>query len=193
MANADRMIPGPESPPPTTDAGIVSPDAPVEPRSPNRLIAEPGDWRGVSGRYLSVLLISTGGALVLAVVVAATVALVFGTAWPLLPGGVIGVALLVTAAILPRRVRSIGYRLREDDLVLRRGILFQRMIAVPYGRMQLVDISHDPLDRAFGIARLTLITASAAGAVTIPGLDQPAAESLRDRLVVVAEHRRTGL
>jgi membrane protein YdbS with pleckstrin-like domain len=42
---------------------------------------------------------------------------------------------LCTLAILPRQARSIGYQLREDDLVFRRGILWQRMVAVPYGRM----------------------------------------------------------
>ncbi|MDF2581292.1 MAG: hypothetical protein K0S49_2871, partial [Microbacterium sp.] len=93
----------------------------------------------------------------------------------------------------PRQVRSIGYQLREDDLVFRRGILWQRMVAVPYGRMQLVDITHGPLDRGFGIAQLKFVTAAAATGVVIPGLTQQAAEALRDHLMSVAESRRTGL
>ena len=56
----------------------------------------------------------------------------------------IGVVSLVGIAFEPRRVRSIGYRLREDDLLFRRGIMFQRLVAVPYGRMQLVDITRGP-------------------------------------------------
>jgi len=83
--------------------------------------------------------------------------------------------------------------LRTDDLVFRRGILWQRMVAVPYGRMQLVDITHGPLDRGFGIAQLKLVTAAATTGVTIPGLGQEAAERLRDTLIAVAETRRTGL
>jgi membrane protein YdbS with pleckstrin-like domain len=76
--------------------------------------------------------------------------------------------------------------------VFRRGILWQRMVAVPYGRMQLVDITHGPLDRGFGIAQLKLVTAAAATGVTIRA--QPAgAEQLRDTLIAVAETRRTGL
>jgi len=106
---------------------------------------------------------------------------------------VLMVILAWSLAIIPRRARAIGYRLREDDLVLRRGILWQRMVAVPYGRMQLVDITHGPLDRAFGIAQLKLVTAAASTGVVIPGLTQDAAERLRDTLIAVAETRRTGL
>ena len=98
-----------------------------------------------------------------------------------------------TLAILPRQARAIGYQLRDDDLVFRRGILWQRLVAVPYGRMQLVDITHGPLDRGFGIAQLKFVTAAASTGVTIPGLEQTTAETLRDHLVAVAESRRTGL
>jgi len=95
--------------------------------------------------------------------------------------------------VIPRQARSIGYQLRADDLVFRRGILWQRMVAVPYGRMQLVDITHGPLDRAFGIAKLKLVTAAATTGVEIPGLGREASEALRDTLIQVAETRRTGL
>ena len=43
--------------------------------------------------------------------------------------------------LIPRQVRSIGYAEREDDLLIRRGIFFQRTLVVPYGRMQYVDIA----------------------------------------------------
>ena len=103
------------------------------------------------------------------------------------------VILAWTLAILPRQARAIGYQLRDDDLVFRRGILWQRFVAVPYGRMQLIDITHGPLDRGFGIAQLKFVTAAAATGVVIPGLAQSTAETLRDHLVEVAESRRTGL
>ena len=77
--------------------------------------------------------------------------------------------------------------------MFRRGILWQRFVAVPYGRMQLVDITHGPLDRGFGIAQLKFVTAAASTGVVIPGLEQQTAETLRDHLVAVAESRRTGL
>ena len=93
----------------------------------------------------------------------------------------------------PDQARAVGYQLRRDDLVFRKGILWQRVVAVPYGRMQLVDITHGPLDRGFGIAQLKLVTAAASTGVVIPGLTQAAAEVLRDTLIDVAETRRTGL
>jgi membrane protein YdbS with pleckstrin-like domain len=110
-----------------------------------------------------------------------------------IPVGVVIAVTLGTLIILPRQARALGYMLREDDVVFRRGILWQRMVAVPYGRMQLIDITHGPLDRGFGIAQLKLVTAAASTGVVIPGLTQQAAEHLRDTLVDVAETRRTGL
>ena len=97
------------------------------------------------------------------------------------------------ATLTPRQARAYGEQLRHDVRVFRRGILWQRVVAVPYGRMQLVDITHGPLDRGFGIAQLKLVTAAASTGVVIPGLKQEAAEQLRDTLVEVAETRRTGL
>ena len=165
----------------------------IEPRSPNRLALEQGVWHQISRSYLWVQLISSGLMLALVVVIMLALVLFLHQTWALIPGGIISVILIWTIAILPRQVRAIGYQLRQDDLVFRRGILWQRMVAVPYGRMQLVDITHGPLDRGFGIAQLKFVTAAASTGVTIPGLKQSTAETLRDHLVAVAESRRTGL
>ncbi|MBD3941378.1 PH domain-containing protein [Microbacterium sp. NEAU-LLC] len=166
----------------------------AEPTSENRLVLEGGVWHQISPKYVTVQLISHGS--FLAIVIAATLVLtlllhVGWWAWAV--GGVLAVIQVWTLAILPRQARSIGYRLREDDLVFRRGILWQRFVAVPYGRMQLIDITHGPLDRGFGIAQLKFVTAAAATGVVIPGLAQSTAETLRDHLIEVAESRRTGL
>ena len=164
-----------------------------EPRGAARLPVGDGTWHQLARQYVWVQLISNG--IVLALVVAATLVatLVFGWMWTLIPGGLATIVLLWTIMITPRQARAYGYQLRADDLVFRRGILWQRVVAVPYGRMQLVDITHGPLDRGFGIAQLKLVTAAAATGVTIPGLSQEAAERLRDTLIEVAETRRTGL
>jgi len=164
-----------------------------EPRSENRLPLGDGTWHQISPKYVVVQLISNGAVLALIVLVALVMWLGMGMQWVLIPAGIGVVVTLVMLAVIPRQARSIGYQLRADDLVFRRGILWQRMVAVPYGRMQLVDITHGPLDRGFGIAQLKLVTAAAATGVTIPGLTQEAAERLRDTLIDVAETRRTGL
>jgi len=175
----------------TLDGGTY--DAVLEPRSAHRLPLGDGVWHQISRRYVTVQLISTGAFLALVLAVAIVVGAVLGQVWVWIPTGIVMLITLWTLAILPRQARAYGYQLRDDDLVFRRGILWQRMVAVPYGRMQLVDITHGPLDRGFGIAQLKLVTAAAATGVTIPGLSQEAAEQLRDTLIAVAETRRTGL
>jgi hypothetical protein len=104
--------------------------------------------------------------------------------------------LLVAAVVIgfvPRRVRAIGFALRNNDVVFRKGILFQRSVAVPYGRLQLVDVSRGPLSRLLGLSQLSLVTAAASTGVTISGLPQHKAEELRDHLIALAETRRAGL
>jgi membrane protein YdbS with pleckstrin-like domain len=166
-------------------------DLPVTPRG--GLDPVPGEWRRVSPRYIWVDLV---GSIIsgLAATAAATIPFWVTQFVVLLaiPAVVLIIALIV-AAFTPRRVRAIGYRLRDDDLVVRRGIMFQRFAAVPYGRMQLVDINRGPLARALGLAELKLVTAAAASNITIPGLPMADAEQLRDRLVELAESRRAGL
>ncbi|QEO10759.1 PH domain-containing protein [Protaetiibacter larvae] len=159
-----------------------------------RLDPVPGEWRRVSPKYLVVDLVSTliGGAIATAATALPATLFGWGVWWWLLPAAVALVS-LVGLALTPRRVRSIGYRLRDDDLLFRRGIMFQRFVAVPFGRMQLVDITRGPIVRALGLAELKLVTAAASSGVVIPGLPLAEAEELRDHLVALAETRRAGL
>ncbi|MBB4070921.1 PH domain-containing protein [Leucobacter sp. OH2974_COT-288] len=92
-----------------------------------------------------------------------------------------------------RRARTIGYMLREDDFVYSRGLLFHRVIAVPYGRLQLVDVKQGPLLRIFNLASLKFVTAAAGSNVELPGLSKEVADRLRDELIAIAESRRSGL
>lgn len=164
-----------------------------EPRAAARLPLGDGTWHQLARAYVWVQLISTAALLVVVLAAAIVLQVWLDQRWVWIPAGIFTVFAVVTLIITPRQARSYGYQLRRDDLVFRRGILWQRMVAVPYGRMQLVDITHGPLDRGFGIAQLKLVTAAATTGVTIPGLTQEAAEQLRDTLVDVAETRRTGL
>jgi membrane protein YdbS with pleckstrin-like domain len=149
-------------------------------------------WRRVSPRLIWVELV--GGAGFLMVVLAAGVAMFLLQVWfAVAVAAAIAIIAIVNLALTPRRVRSIGYQLREDDLLFRRGIMWQRFVAVPYGRMQLVDINRGPIARGLGLSELKFVTAAAAAGVTIPGLTEVEAEQLRDHLVTVAESRRAGL
>ena len=150
-------------------------------------------WHQISPRYVVSQFVQNLIFIAIVVIVALVVTIAFEQRWALIPAGVIVVITLITLIILPRQARAIGYMLRADDIVFRKGILWQRMIAVPYGRMQLVDITQGPLDRAFGVSQLKMVTAAATTGVQIPGLTADAAEALRDTLIQVAETRRTGL
>ena len=162
------------------------------PRSENALALD-GTWHQISPRYVTSQIVQNILFIALIVAIAAVMSVAFGQVWAWIPAAVIVLITLITLFILPRQARAIGYMLREDDIVFRKGILWQRMVAVPYGRMQLVDISQGPVDRAFGISQLKMVTAAATTGVQIPGLAQAAAEALRDTLIEVAETRRTGL
>ena len=101
--------------------------------------------------------------------------------------------LLLRLALIERTWRSWGYVEREDDLYITHGVLFRSLVAVPYGRMQLVEVASGPLERAFGLATVTLRTASAETNASIPGLSPDEATRLRDRLTELGEAHASGL
>jgi membrane protein YdbS with pleckstrin-like domain len=95
------------------------------------------------------------------------------------------VALAVAAATwwwAERNRRSWGHAESEDDLLVTSGVMFRRLVVVPLGRVQFVDVEAGPVERRLGIARVTLHTASTETAATIPGLPAGEAQALRDRL-----------
>ena len=104
-----------------------------------------------------------------------------------------GVLLVLSLHAVARRFRAWGYAEREDDLLLRRGVLVRRTTVVPYGRMQYVDVTAGPLDRRFGIATVVLHTAAAATDARIPGVRSDEAARLRDRLAALGEARSAGV
>lgn len=86
-----------------------------------------------------------------------------------------------------------GYLERDDDLLVRRGVLIRRLSVVPYGRMQFLDVTAGPVDRWLGLATVQLHTAAAATDAHIPGLTAADAGQLRDRLARLGEARAAGL
>jgi membrane protein YdbS with pleckstrin-like domain len=92
-----------------------------------------------------------------------------------------------------RNQRSWGYTENADDLLVTSGVVFKRLVAIPYGRMQFVDVEAGPIERAFGIATVTLHTASAETAADIPGVPSDEATRLRNRLTELGESRGAGL
>ncbi len=108
--------------------------------------------------------------------------------------GLLAVAVLgIGWVLLGRNARSWAYAERADDLLVRHGVLYRRLVVVPYGRMQLVEVSAGPLHRWFDLATVQLHTAAASTDARIPGLRPVAAAVLRDRLAARGEARSAGL
>ena len=101
--------------------------------------------------------------------------------------------LVVRLGLVERTWRRWGYVEREDDLYITHGVWFRSLVAVPYGRMQLVEVASGPLERAFKLATVTMKTASAETNASIPGLAPDEATRLRDRLTELGEAHASGL
>ncbi|WP_028709188.1 PH domain-containing protein [Propionicicella superfundia] len=151
-------------------------------------------WTRPAPAYLTVKRITslTGwGVAVMAVVIPLAV-LVRGP-WPWV-AGVAGLGIIAWRQLrLGRWFRRWGYAEREDALYITSGLWWRSLTIVPYGRMQVVHVQAGPLDRAFGLAAVELVTASAESNARIPGLARAEAERLRDSLSERGESRSTGL
>ncbi len=151
-------------------------------------------WTTVSPR-LAVVRRGLLAAVVLVLTVGAGVAA--GLVGGVRPAAVTVLVGVVLAAIgwrmVGRRVAGWGYAERDDDLLVRSGVLARRLVVVPYGRMQFVDVTAGPIDRLAGVATLRMHTAAATSDVVIPGLVPPEAARLRDQLAARGEARGAGL
>jgi uncharacterized protein len=107
------------------------------------------------------------------------------------------VALLAAAGwgwwLVGRAVARWGYVEAAEELAITRGSLHRRLVVVPYGRMQYVDVHAGPLDQLLGLATVQLHTASPGTTATIPGLPPAEAARLRDRLTEMGEAQAAGL
>jgi membrane protein YdbS with pleckstrin-like domain len=130
----------------------------------------------------------------LVLIAAGVLALTPAPVWlPVLTAVAAVLILLIGWPWIGRRVRSWGYAERADDLVVGCGIWFRRIVIVPYGRLQFVDVKAGPVDRAFGLVSVQLHTAAATTDAAIPGLHPDTAAELRDRLAARGEQRSAGL
>jgi uncharacterized protein len=150
-------------------------------------------WRRVSRKLITVELISRG-----TLTLVLLIGLLIGQFFAPHPLWYVGMALVVLfgiwrAIVTVRAVKAWGYAERDNDLLVRHGLLIRRLSIVPYARMQYVDVTAGPLERAFQLATVQLHTAAAASDARIPGLPPDEAARLRDRLTALGEDRAEGL
>jgi membrane protein YdbS with pleckstrin-like domain len=103
-------------------------------------------------------------------------------------GGAAALLTLVASLWLPALAWSRwAYALRERELLVASGVIVREVVAIPFERVQHVDVRQGPLDQLLNLARVEVYTASGMGADgVIPGLRPEVAAALRDRLVAVA-------
>jgi uncharacterized protein len=159
------------------------------------------DWTPVSEKLIPARLVGEViGSVIFLVIACVPLVLVLADVWPAYPAwlawglpAVVLVWSLIDLSLVPRQVRAMGYAEREDDFLVRSGIFFRRVLAVPYGRLQYLDVKEGPVQRHFGIRTLELQTASASTNATLPGIPVEASERLRDRLMARGQARLAGL
>jgi membrane protein YdbS with pleckstrin-like domain len=151
------------------------------------------DWRPVSTKLITVELIAriTFSLVLLAALLVGWL-LVPHWAWLAAMAAVVVMAVW-RAIVTVRAVKAWGYAERDQDLLVRHGLVVRRLSIVPYARMQYVDVTAGPLERAFGLATVQLHTAAAASDARVPGLPPAEAARLRDRLTALGEDRAEGL
>lgn len=151
-------------------------------------------WRRPSPRLRALRRYEVASGTLVAAIAAAVVALLLGSR-AIAVIAVVGLVAvgLVADVIAGRRVRAWAYAERSDDLLVSRGVMFRRMSVIPYGRMQYVEVTAGPFERAFGLATVQMHTAAAASDGRIPGLPADEASRLRDQLTSLGEAQAMGL
>lgn len=98
---------------------------------------------------------------------------------------VLAVAHLV---VMPQwRYRVHRWETTEEAVYTQTGWFTQERRIAPISRIQTVDLHRGPIEQIFGLANVTVTTASAAGPLKIHGLDRALAERLVHELTTVTQ------
>ncbi|SFH59764.1 hypothetical protein SAMN05216561_10148 [Nocardioides psychrotolerans] len=106
--------------------------------------------------------------------------------WWMVGLGIAGVA--VYAGVVPQwRYVVHRWEVSETAVYTQTGWWARERRIAPMSRIQTVDYAETAIARLFGLATVTVTTASAAGALQIAGLDQERARRLVDELTLKAD------
>lgn len=181
----------------TAMESVESPTPNVEKSVDDELISN--EFRSVDPRNVQVELVAG----MIASTIVATAILVgvvicwfqIGFTWPFyltLAIASLGIALMFLGSIYwPKWSHErTSYRVDEEGLEIRRGVIWRHRITIPLGRVQHADVSQGPIQRMFGIGTLMVHTAGTQNAsIGLLGLEHELAVRIRDVIV----HQRKGL
>lgn len=128
-------------------------------------------------------------------VVPAAIALAVGTAlsegaqsWLLVVLAIVVVGGGAYVVVMPRwRYRVHRWETTDEAVYAAAGWIWQEWRVAPLSRVQTVDTVRGPLQQLFGLATVTVTTASAKGEIKIDGLDHELAIELVDRLTATTQ------
>jgi len=104
-----------------------------------------------------------------------------------LAGAVTVLGIVVFVFVVPLwRYRVHRWDIDAKAVYTRTGWLVQERRIAPISRVQTVDTERGPLDQLFGLANVTVTTASSAGAVRIVALDSDVADRVVAQLTDIA-------
>ena len=136
-------------------------------------------WRWSAAITLTPVVIAASVFVIGATAARSPAAIVLSIAWALL--------LTATAGYVckypPARHHQLRYRIDDVGISIRDGVFWRTWSALPRVRIQHTDVSHNPLQRRYGVADLKLYTAgSRYTCIVLPGLEHTAALALRAEL-----------
>lgn len=156
-------------------------ESPIDPRPALR---EPSERVSPRARTMWRLAAALEGAVLIGV---AVVTAVFGwTPWWL--ALVLGVVDLAWAAVVPQwRYAVHRWEVTETAVYTQTGWWARERRIAPMSRIQTIDLAESAISRLFRLATVTVTTASAAGALSITGLDATRARQLVAELTARAD------
>lgn len=126
------------------------------------------------------------GAVLLAVLTGLVLVDVVDAPWWVLP--IAGVAVAAYVLVVPQwRYLVHRWEVTDTAVYTQTGWWARERRIAPMSRIQTVDHAEGAIARLFGLATVTVTTASAAGALEIAGLDKDVARRLVDELTVKAD------
>ena len=127
----------------------------------------------------------------LPVLVAGIIALVLvpeRPAWAVALAALVVLVAVLHIVVMPQwRYRVHRWEVTPEAVYTQAGWVSQERRIAPTSRIQTVDTERGPLEQLFGLSKVTVTTASAAGPLWIHGLDHTVARQLADELTATTQ------
>jgi membrane protein YdbS with pleckstrin-like domain len=94
------------------------------------------------------------------------------------PAFIIAATLFIALNI--KMFNYMGYAVRENDILFRKGFIWRKTIAVPFNRIQHLEVKQGVLSKMFKVSTVVIFTAGGnTGDLTIPGIAPEESEKIR--------------